>query len=99
MQAALDVTALMVAKEALNIKSAQVQKMARTYFNAQFDRLDVKQLKTTFQMIINGPGDYTIAAEATGFIDTAIARVIGKDAIDLRVRGFPNSGPRGRRGY
>jgi Flp pilus assembly protein TadG len=85
MQSALDVTALMVSKEALDLQSGQVQKKARAYFSSQFNHEDVKQIATTFTLVNNGPGDYTVVAEATGLIDTAIARVIGKDTIDLRV--------------
>ena len=84
MQVALDTTALMISKEALDLNNAQVQKKAKTYFDAQFSRPDVKKLNVTFDMQTNGPGDFTVIAQATGTIDTAIARVIGKDTIDLR---------------
>ena len=84
MQAALDATALMVSKEALNITAAQVQKKARSYFNAEFKRPDVKNLVTTFTMQNNGPGDFTVIAEATGTLDTTIAAVIGQKTMDIR---------------
>jgi Flp pilus assembly protein TadG len=83
MQVALDTTALMISKEALDLKSAQVQTKARTYFDAQFNRPDVNKLKVTFEMQTNGPGDFTVIAQASGTIDTAIAQVIGKKTIDL----------------
>jgi Flp pilus assembly protein TadG len=84
MQVALDAAALAVAKEALNLTGTQVQNKAKKYFNAQFDRPDVKKLDITFSMVTNGPGDFTVLAEATGRIDTSIAQVIGKKTIDLR---------------
>jgi Flp pilus assembly protein TadG len=84
MQVALDAAALMVAKEAANLNDGQVQNKAKKYFNAQFDRPDVKKLDLTFTMVNNGPGDFTVLAEATGRIDTSIAQVIGKKTIDLR---------------
>lgn len=84
MQVALDATTLMIAKEALDLKTAQVQKKAKTYFDAQFNRPDVKNLAVTFSLQTNGPGDFTVLSEATGMIDTAIAQVIGKKSIDLR---------------
>jgi len=84
MQVALDAAALMVAKEALNLTDTQVQNKAKKYFNAQFDRPEVKKLNLTFSMVNNGPGDFTVLAEATGKIDTSIAQVIGKKTIDLR---------------
>ena len=84
MQVALDAAALTVAKEAANLASGQVQIKAKSYFDAQFNRPDVQQLKLSFSMVTNGPGDFTVVAEATGYIDTSIARVIGKATIDLR---------------
>ncbi|MGB9368005.1 MAG: pilus assembly protein [Xanthobacteraceae bacterium] len=84
MQVALDTAALTVAKEAANLTSAQVQNKAKKYFNAQFNHPEVKKLDITFTMVSNGPGDFTVLAEATGFIDTSIAQVIGKKTIDLR---------------
>jgi Flp pilus assembly protein TadG len=84
MQVALDTAALTVAKEALNLSSGQVQVKAKSYFNAQFNRPDVKNLNLTFSMVSNGPGDFTVVAEATGYIDASIVQVIGKKTIDLR---------------
>src|SRR3954454_4194771 len=78
MQVALDAAALIVAKEAANLTSVQVQNSAKKYFNAQFNRPDVKNLNLTFSMVTNGPGDFTVVAEATGRIATTIAQVIGK---------------------
>ena len=84
MQAALDATALMVSKEALNITAAQVQKKAKSYFNAEFKRPEVKSLVTTFTMQNNGPGDFTVIAEAAGTLDTTIAAVIGQKTMNIR---------------
>src|SRR5436190_21378025 len=60
MQVALDAAALMIAKEALNLTDTQVQNKAKKYFNAQFDRPEVKKLNLTFSMVNNGPGDFTV---------------------------------------
>jgi Flp pilus assembly protein TadG len=84
MQVALDASALMVAKEAANLGNGQVQTKATTYFNSQFNRPDVNHLNLTFSMVPNGPGDFTVLAEATGAIDTSIAQVIGKKTVDIR---------------
>jgi Flp pilus assembly protein TadG len=84
MQAALDASALMVAKEAANLANGQVQTKAKAYFNSQFNRPDVNNLNLSFSMVANGPGDFTVLAEATGAIDTSIAQVIGKKTIDIR---------------
>ena len=77
MQAALDATTLMIAKEALDLQNGQVQQKAKTYFNAQFTRSDVRNLKLTFELITNGPGDFTVIGEATAKMDTAMAQIIG----------------------
>src|SRR3954454_23559378 len=84
MQVALDASALMVAKEAANLANGQVQTKATSYFNSQFNRPDVNNLNLTFSMVSNGPGDFTVVAEATGAIDTSIAQVIGKKTMDIR---------------
>src|SRR6185503_19211412 len=73
MQVALDAAALTVAKEAANLTTDQVQNKAKKYFKAQFNYPDVKKLDLTFTMVSNGPGDFTVLAEATGTIDTTIA--------------------------
>jgi Flp pilus assembly protein TadG len=83
MQAALDTAALMVSKEALNITAAQVQKKAQKYFNAEFKRPEVKSVVTTFAMQNNGPGDFTVIAQANGTLDTTIAAILGKQTLDI----------------
>jgi Flp pilus assembly protein TadG len=83
MQAVLDATTLMIAKEALDLQSTQVQTKARTYFNSQFTRTDVRGLKLTFNMITNGPGDFTVIGEASAKMDTAMATVLGIKRLDI----------------
>src|SRR3954465_2089724 len=72
MQVALDAAALIVAKEAANLTSTQVQNKAKRYFKTEFNQPDVKNLNVAFSMVTNGPGDFTVVAEATGAIDTSI---------------------------
>jgi Flp pilus assembly protein TadG len=84
MQAALDATALMIAKEAIDLKDNQVQQKATTYFKAQFTRSDVRNLKLSFDLTTNGPGDFTVVGEATAKMDTAMAQVLGYKKMDLR---------------
>jgi Flp pilus assembly protein TadG len=84
MQAVLDATTLMISKEALDLKSAQVQKKARTYYRSQFTRTDVKGLKLSFSLTTNGPGDFTVIGEATAKMDTSMAQIIGYNQMDLR---------------
>lgn len=84
MQAALDATTLMISKEALDLKSAQVQAKARKYFNSMFSRPDVKNVNVTFSMQNNGPGDFTVIATGSGAMDTAMAQLIGYKSMDIR---------------
>ena len=84
MQAALDATALMISKQALDLKTAQVQSKARAYFDAMFNRPDIKGLKVTFSLQTNGPGDFTVLADGSGKIDTAFARLFGVPQLPIR---------------
>jgi len=84
MQAALDATALMISKQALDLKTAQVQSKARAYFDAMFNRPDVKGLKVNFALQTNGPGDFTVLADGSGKIDTAFVRLLGVPQMPIR---------------
>jgi Flp pilus assembly protein TadG len=84
MQAALDATTLMISKEALDLQNGQVQTKARTYFNALFNRPDVKNVNVTFALKTNGPGDFTVISEGTGAVDVAMAQIIGYKSMDIR---------------
>jgi Flp pilus assembly protein TadG len=84
MQAVLDATTLMISKEALDLQKSQVQQKAKTYFNSQFTRSDVRNLKLTFDRVTNGPGDFTVIGEATAKMDTSMAQIIGYKKMDLR---------------
>jgi Flp pilus assembly protein TadG len=83
MQAVLDATTLMISKEALDLNK-QVQAKATTYFNSQFTRSDVRGLKLSFELVTNGPGDFTVIGEATAKMDTAMSGVLGFNKMDLR---------------
>src|ERR1043166_1775861 len=56
MQAVLDATTLMISKEALDLQNNQVQQKAKTYFNSQFTRTDVRNLKLTFRTSVREIG-------------------------------------------
>ena len=84
MQAALDATTLMIAKEALDLQNGQVQQKAMSYFNAQFTRSDVSNLNLSFALQTNGPGDFTVIGDASAKMDTAMAQIIGYTKMDLR---------------
>jgi Flp pilus assembly protein TadG len=85
MQASLDATTLMISREALDLQSGAVQTKAKAYFNAQFTRKDVKGLALSFELVTNGPGDFTVVGTATSQMDTAMSMVLGQKHMDLRV--------------
>lgn len=84
MQAALDATALMISKQALDLKTAQVQTKARAYFDAMFNRPDIKGLKVTFSLQTNAPGDFTVLADGSGKIDTSFVKLLGVQQMPIR---------------
>lgn len=84
MQAALDATTLMISREALDLQNGQVQTKAQTYFNAMFNRPDVKQIQATFSLQTNAPGDFTVVGQGSGSLDTAMAGIIGFRTMDIR---------------
>jgi Flp pilus assembly protein TadG len=85
MQASLDATTLMISREALDLQSGQVQAKARSYFNAQFTRTDVKGLALSFQLVTNAPGDFTVVGTAASKMDTSMSMILGQKHMDLRV--------------
>ena len=64
MQAALDATTLMISKEALDLQSGQIQQKAKSFFNSQFTRGDVRNLNRSFALVTSAPGDFTVVGEA-----------------------------------
>jgi hypothetical protein len=84
MQAALDATALMISKQALDLQTAQVQSKARAYFDAMFNRPDIKGLKVKFALQTNGPGDFTVLADGSGRIDTSFVKLLGVQQMPIK---------------
>jgi len=85
MQATLDATALMVAKDAQIIPPAQVNSVATNYFNASFSRPDVSSLQVTAS-IGSGSSGTVITASATGSVSTTFMHVLGRSSMDVAAR-------------
>jgi Flp pilus assembly protein TadG len=86
MQATLDSTILMVAKDAQIIPPSQVNSVATNYFNAAFNRPEVQSLQVTAS-IGNGPsGGTTVTAQATASVPTTFMHVLGRSAMDVTAR-------------
>jgi Flp pilus assembly protein TadG len=84
MQAALDATAIMVAKEAQQSSGGQAADNAQTYFNANFNRADVKDASVT-ATVSQGAGGLSINLSATGSLQTQFMSAVGISTIPLSV--------------
>ena len=85
MQSAVDATALILSKEALNLTTAQLNTKAEAIFKAQFHRSDVTNLTVTPVFTNPGTGSFKLTLAATGRVPTSFTKVIGQEKIDLNV--------------
>src|SRR5256714_5862916 len=85
MQATLDATTLMIAKDAQLIPSDQVNTRAGQLFNAGFGRDDVQALQVT-ATVTNGTGGTTVTATAGGAVATTFMHILGRSAMDVAAR-------------
>src|SRR5436190_11336275 len=85
MQATLDATALMIAKDAQIIPPNQANSVATNYFNAAFSRPDVQSLQVTAN-IGSGSTGTTITAQATASVPTTFMHVLGRSSMDVTAR-------------
>lgn len=85
MQATLDATALMVAKDAQIIQPTQVNSVATNYFNAAFNRPEVQSLQVTASMG-SGSGGTVITASVTGSVSTTFMHVLGQSSMSVAAR-------------
>lgn len=74
MHAAVDATALMMAREASKLTPEQLQAKATAYFTANFKNPEGKNLKVTPVMTTPAPGRWTLTITATGKVDTMVMR-------------------------
>jgi Flp pilus assembly protein TadG len=75
MQAAIDTTALMLAKEAQGLSDAQIQQKAQSYFNALMGSTEVYSL--SIHSTYNSSGGTRIDLTANGVVDTAFMGLLG----------------------
>jgi Flp pilus assembly protein TadG len=81
MQAALDSTALMLAKEVAVSNQAQIEANAQKYFTAIFKRPDVNNIATSASFTTGSVSQLTVNASAS--VPTAFMRVFGYDAVTV----------------
>src|SRR5256885_14660080 len=85
MQATLDSTALMIAKDAQIIPATQVNSVATNLFNASFSRPDVQSLQVTAS-IGSGSNGTIITASVTASVSTTFMYVLGRSSMDVAAR-------------
>ena len=81
MQAAIDATALAMAKLAPTLTQSELQQKTTEYFNAMFNHPEAKNLVLTPTYTTTGGAQLTIAI--SGAVDTTFMRVMGYNSINL----------------
>src|SRR4051812_1760530 len=81
LQAALDATALAMARTAPNLTAAQLQQQSSDMFFAQFDRPDAKNVVVTASY--NTTDGSTLMLAASGTIDTTFSRIMGVNELGV----------------
>jgi len=82
-QAVLDATALMLAKEAANLTQAQLTERAQALFQASFKSPQAGAITVT-PVAITENGVNTIRLEGSGAVDSALFRLFGKNVMNIR---------------
>src|ERR1041385_3055232 len=80
-QAALDATALAMARSAPNLTPAQLQQQSSDMFFAQFNQPDAKNVVVT--ATYNNTNGSTLTLAANGMIDTTFSRVMGVNQLNV----------------
>ncbi|HTK12393.1 MAG TPA: VWA domain-containing protein [Xanthobacteraceae bacterium] len=78
MQAVLDSTALMLAREAKTLSNGTIQSEAQSYFNANYNRPEVSNVSIAAQVSSPTPGNYVVDVSASAVVHNAFTGVIGK---------------------
>jgi len=85
LQATLDATTLMVAKDAQLIPPNQVNTRANELFNASFGRDDVQSLQVN-ATITTATAGTTVTATAGGSVATTFMQMLGRTSMDISAR-------------
>jgi hypothetical protein len=85
MQASLDATTLMIAKDAQLIPSDQVGTRATQLFNAGFVRDDVQSIQVSAS-VSNGSAGTTVTATAGGAVPTTFMHILGQSTMNIAAR-------------
>jgi Flp pilus assembly protein TadG len=85
MQAALDATALLMAKDAKVADATQLATNASDYFNANFQSSEVGNVQTTVSTSSTSSG-YSVSATATGVVTTRFMGIVGFSTLHVSVQ-------------
>jgi Flp pilus assembly protein TadG len=81
LQASLDATGLAMAKLAPTLTQGELQTRATTYFTAQFNKTDAKNLTITSNFTTTGGSQLTLTAAAS--MDTAFMKIMGYSSLNV----------------
>ena len=82
LQAGLDATALMLAKEARSLSATQLKSKANAYFKAMFNRPEAKGITLDPSFVTSG-SSFTVKVGGKGSVDTTFTRLIGHKTMDI----------------
>jgi Flp pilus assembly protein TadG len=83
MLASLDATALMLSRDAANMTPDEVSARATSFFNAQFNRPEVANLKVTAVLSSPQLGSFLLDVKASGNVPTTFTRLLGQEKLDI----------------
>ena len=83
MLASLDATALMLSRDAANMTPGEVSTKATSFFNAQFNRPEVKDVQVTAQLSNPQAGSFLLDVNASGNVPTTFTRLLGQEKLDI----------------
>jgi uncharacterized protein YegL len=83
MQAALDSTALMLAKEAQTLSASDVSAKATAYFKAIFTGAETTDLTVTSSLTNPQPGSYVLHVTGSAKVPTSFTKILGQTEIDI----------------
>jgi Flp pilus assembly protein TadG len=87
MQAAVDATALSLAKDARTLTGEQLGQQATSIFMTAFHRPEAKNVTVTPQFSSPQPGTFVLSVAATASIDTTLTQLLGQSQLNIAASG------------
>lgn len=83
MQAALDATSLMIAKESKTLYGTDISSLANNYFKANFNNTQAKNVTVTSNLQNPQPGSYVLDITASASVPVKFTSIFGKSNVDI----------------